>query len=142
MATNNWSVLCMFILTDSQTNSVSYINALESLGAPEFPVLLPPGAAIGTMWQRMSDGEETVTIRIKLLNPRGSEQILITSTFTMSQPRHRLNIGLLNVTLEQPGMYQFIVEQQVSGAWQQVSNLPLDAVLLPAITPQTQIETA
>ncbi len=143
MAVHNWSILCMFILTDSATNSVSYINALESLGALDFPVLLPPGASIGTMWQRDSGGEETVAIRLMLLKPRGGVQILIPATsFIMSQTRHRFNIGLLNVALEEPGRYQFIVEQEVSGGWQQVSTLPLDAILLPPITPQTQIESA
>jgi hypothetical protein len=139
MAVLNWSILSMFVLTDSTTNSVSYINALESIVAPVFPALLPP-AAIGTMWQRSSEEEETVTVRLKMLNPKGGERILVPAVpFTMKSARHRFNINLQNINLDEPGRYQFIVEyEERAGKWRQVSNLPLDAMLLPAITPQIQ----
>jgi hypothetical protein len=138
MAAHIWSVLCMFVLTDSQTNSVSYINALETIAAPVFPALLPP-AAIGTMWQRNSDEEETLTVRLKLLGPGGAERTLLHSTsFTMRTPRHRFNISLQPINLDEPGRYQFIVEYEDANRWRPASHLPLDAVLLP-VTPQTQV---
>lgn len=137
MAVHNWSILCTYVLIDKQTNSVSYINAIESIAAPAFPVLLPP-ASIGSMWQRSSEEEEKITVKLKLLDPKGGERILVPPTsLVMTSSRHRFNIGLQGINVEGPGQYQFILEvEEPAGKWRQVASLPLDVLLIP-VTPQT-----
>ena len=67
MATLVWAVTAQRIITDRDTNSVSYIDLVENFAVPVFPSQLPP-FSIGTLWQRES-GENSFTIRITFLSP-------------------------------------------------------------------------
>lgn len=121
-----WAVTCARIITDNQTNSVSYVDAVEQLRSGAFPAPFPP-IYLGTLWRRSTIGEE-LRIRVRVTDPSGKDLISFQpkQTIEMVQPRHRLNVNLGGPKIAKPGEYTVIVEQPSGSAWKVVAELPIE----------------
>jgi len=76
MLENIWNVICKDVITDQQTNSVSYLNCLEEVILPKIPLALP-SFNIGTLWQNKSDAPEIIKVKIDIKTPSGNRKTLL-----------------------------------------------------------------
>lgn len=131
MIFNMWSIPCMTLITDGETNLVSYVNALEAIKVPQLPVILPL-FTIGTMWWRDSDKEEILNIRLRFERPDNSiDTILLVDKFKMVRRRHRSHLRIGNLQINHGGFHFFLVEQLQGETWKTVSRLPFEVTIAP-----------
>lgn len=124
MIRNVWSVLCKDILTDQETNAVTYIQSIEEGAAVALPILISP-VSIGTLWEKDSDQEEMFVARVVLVYPSGVEkQLLQTGELTLSRQRQRLHFKINGLPATEYGRYEVRVEIQQTGHWQTAGRLP------------------
>lgn len=135
MSRHLWSVLCQSVITDRETNSVSYINSIEEITAVQLPVRLPL-VFVGTLWQKDDKGSD-LEVRVRILAPDGRD---IRETTFGPQPfrqlRWRLNFGFEGAQLEGVGEYSFVIEHKIAKEWSEATRLPL------AVKLQTQAKSA
>ncbi|WP_428560953.1 MAG: DUF6941 family protein [Solidesulfovibrio sp. DCME] len=132
-----WSILCQNIITDAETNVVSYIITIDNIMAPEFPAKIP-FLAIGTSWEKDTgyDVVENFAIRIIAINPRGKAKTLVeTGDLAVQSHRHRMNFVLNGFAFDEPGISRFTIEAKINGLW-------LAAASLPVLVAASQIQTA
>lgn len=129
MASFIWAVICQQIITDRETNAVSYINALEAIALGRFPTQLPP-LYVATLWQKTAENDK-VEMRIKVYAPDGStvhtEDGPI-AKFGKEFRRYRVNMLVVGASAPKPGVYQYAVEQKQGGAWREVAKYPLEVL--------------
>jgi hypothetical protein len=124
MIRNVWSILCRDILTDQETNSVSYIHCIEEGAALSLPTLLFP-VSVGTLWEKNTDKEEPFLARVVFFLPSGIEkQLLQTKPLTISRPRQRLHFKLEGLPITEFGRHEVRVEMERNGQWHIASRLP------------------
>jgi hypothetical protein len=125
MIRNVWSILCKDILTDQETNAVTYIQSIEEGAAVALPILVSP-VSIGTLWEKDSDREEILVARVVLAHPSGvEEQLLQTGELTFSRQHQRLHFKINGLPVAEFGRHEVRVEIRQNGHWQTVSRLPL-----------------
>jgi len=132
MPTLQWALTCNRVITDRETNSVSYIDALEAFAVSSFPVPFPP-VCVSTLWRRESS-RDILHPRLRIENPsRKTIQTFEPSTPTpLSKQRHRLNVILGGAPIESPGEYHIVIEQRVGESWRVAQTLPIDVSQLAA----------
>ena len=126
MATLVWAVICQRILHDQNTNFLSYIDAMDGVALPTFPVVAPM-LFVGTLWQLKDDPK--FGVRVCAYAPDGS--LLLESNpfipeIPLEQKRYRVNVGLTGLPLSGPGLYTFGVENLVNDQWVEVTRIPFD----------------
>ena len=124
-----WSVICSIILTDRFTNSVSYIQCLEQISTKDLPQELPY-LVIGSLWERDSEAKEHFKFRIVLEKPSGSKKTVFDDKTTMEKKRHRLNVNLSGLEIEEPGRHIFHIDYNQGKRWKNAFKLPLQINLL------------
>ena len=127
MANLIWAIICQRIITDRDSNSVSYIDALEGVGLLRFPSPLPP-VTVGTLWQRTADND-SVAMRVRVLGPNGD--VLHTEDGPVVQfgpgiRRYRVNMQVFGAEASEPGTYQVSLDQKQAGKWVELSRFPLE----------------
>lgn len=123
-----WALLCERIITDAETNKVSYIDATEELVATELPMPLPD-LFVGTVWSR-TKLDEKVRMRVRLVSPTQEELVNFEiPALEMRHERHRINLNLRGVPMAAVGTYEVIVEQLARTKWHVASNIPLQISL-------------
>jgi hypothetical protein len=133
MAILQWALICHRVITDSQTNSVSYIDALEAFAVSSFPIPFPP-VCVSTLWRRESE-RDVLHTRIRIQDPSG----LTIQSFEPDLPtplltkRHRLNVILGGAEIREPGEFQIIIEQRAGKTWRAEHTLPIDVSQFPTI---------
>ncbi|TVQ97955.1 MAG: hypothetical protein EA399_12100 [Desulfovibrionales bacterium] len=136
-----WAVLCRDILTDRETNSVSYIHAIEEGAATQLPTRIGP-VSLGTLWEMDTQGPEPCIARAVLSVPSGQEiGLLQTGVLTFTNPRHRLHFRLQGLPMTAFGRHEIRLEfsqtTPATDTWQRAATLPFSLRrLLP--TPKTQ----
>jgi hypothetical protein len=124
MIRNVWSILCKEILTDQETNSVSYVHCIEEGAAFVLPTLLFP-ISVGTLWEKDTDQDEPFMARVVFVLPSGIEkQLLQTKALTFSRQRQRLHFKLEGLPITEFGRHEVRVEIQLNGQWNINSRLP------------------
>lgn len=133
-----WTVYCREVLTDKETNSVSTIQALESLhfgtsvdeNVSGQSQLVPFESKLITLWARREwDTPVTSTARIRFLGPDGSE--LLNSTVLVNLEEHlriRSTANLSNLGIKGSGFYEWVVDRAGSGGedeWVEEARIPL-----------------
>lgn len=125
-----WALLCQRVITDRDTNSVSYIDGVESLAAVQLPSPLPP-LMIATVWMRKRRSE-SLRMRVRVLSPK-SEEIVSYEVPTKldfdDQKRQRVNINIGGLTIAAEGEYEVAIDQYVSKTWREEARVPLEIVL-------------
>lgn len=126
MAKLVWALLCQRMIIDAQTNLVSYVDALDAVTIPKFPLKAPP-IVVGTLWQR--EGEKKLEMRVQVYAPSGLQLGAFEAAPLEFKPEHkraRMNVGVSGFEIAEPGRYQFGIETREKGKWVEVHRVPFD----------------
>ncbi len=119
-----WSVLCREILTDRETNSVSYIHSIEEGAASVLPTRIAP-ISLGTLWEMDTPGPEPFAARVVLGSPTGQDLgLLQTGQLSFTNPRHRLHFRLQGLPLAEYGRHEIRLEFAQDAQWQRAATMP------------------
>lgn len=132
MARYIWGVLCSDVIVDALTGEVSYIKAVEQLQPEELPIQLPEIYA-AVSWKKEED-EQQARIRMRALDPEG-EEFATTEEGDLDFGDSlwwRSRFPLFTLSVENPGVHEFIVEQFVDDGWRTEAVLPLEILPPPA----------
>ncbi|WP_291322636.1 hypothetical protein [Desulfonatronospira sp.] len=125
MIRNVWSVLCRDIITDQETNSVTYVRCIEEGSALEVPVRIGP-IFLGTLWEKNSDEKESVQFRVILEMPDQSlRPILQTKPMVLERPRHRLHFRINSLDITSFGLHYVLVEFNQEQNWRHAVRIPV-----------------
>lgn len=132
-----WAVLCKTIITDQETQSVSYIQTVEAGNAVELPVDMP-SLSLGTVWECQGTANEEFSFRINFRSPSGDDETLLTAdniSFEHSNGNDRLRINAVfeKIHIKQAGRHEFHVQLKEGEEWVTVSVLPLKVTKIPKI---------
>jgi hypothetical protein len=130
-----WSILCQNIITDAESNVVSYVLSIDNVVTQELLVKIP-FFAIGTSWEKNTgpDVVENFAIRINHVSPaRGSTTLGETGDITVQSHRHRMNFVLNGFSFNESGVNRFNIVAKLNGIWAEVASLPVLVVLNPSI---------
>jgi hypothetical protein len=120
MAALKWAVICQRVLTDQQTNAVSYIDLIEDVHVPQLPYALPV-IAVGTVWER--EGGESIAVRVRAMDPNDALLATIEGVLESAEARfHRANFRI-GLVAENVGRYQIVVEQEVDRRWREEARI-------------------
>lgn len=119
----HWAILCQRVLTDRDSNTVSYIEAVEQLTLPALPIRFP-AFFVGTLWER-EESTETLVARVRILDPDGKTILKVESKehHFGEAARHRLNFLVGGGTIAEEGTYTVRVDQRSGDRWRRVKDL-------------------
>ena len=119
-----WALVCRRVLTDKETNTVSYIDGIEELKALKLPSACPP-LVVGTLWKRDAN-DKTLTMRVRV--SMGDKEVLTFEApeIAMSGLRHRVNVQMGGFPIDDAGELTFAVEQLVGKTWKETARVPVD----------------
>ena len=138
MIRNVWSVLCRDIITDQETNSVTYVRCIEEGAAAEVPIKIGP-IFLGTLWEKDSQEQESIRFRVALELPDKSlKPVLQTRFMTLERPRHRLHFRINSLDITSFGMHYIVAEYNQDEKWHRTVRIP---VLIRQIQKKTEPET-
>lgn len=119
-----WAVTCKSVITDRDTNSLSYIEATHGLTARKLPAKLPR-IMLGTVWRATKAVDDALQMRLRVQSPDGQEVV------TMDVPKvafehsyQRLNIDLTGMDVPVAGEYSIVVESYSRKRWRLEARLP------------------
>ncbi|MFW6216539.1 MAG: hypothetical protein ACOC3Y_01785 [Desulfohalobiaceae bacterium] len=125
MIRNVWTVLCRDIITDQETNAVSYVRCIEEGSASSLPVSIGP-VFLGTLWEKQDQEQIRVGFRIILLTPGQERQtVLQTKPLVLDRLRHRLNFRVNSLHLQEFGTYHLSLECLAGRKWVEAARLPV-----------------
>ncbi len=125
MIRNVWSVLCRDIITDQETNSVTYVRCIEEGSATGVPVSIGP-IFLGSLWEKEGEKEESFRFRIVLVRPdRTARALLQTNFMVLDRPRHRLNFRINTLDITSFGIHYVVVEYGRDEKWNRAGRIPL-----------------
>jgi len=127
MIKNTRMVICQSIVTDKETNLVSYLNCLEEVRAIKFPIRLA-SISLGMLWDKTSKKEITLKVRVNIENPSGIQKQLGEIKNVIKKTRHRLHVVMDGLAIEQEGIYKFFVEYFEGGKWKKTDFVPLEVI--------------
>ena len=120
-----WSIPCQQVLTDRETNAVSYINCIEGFAVTELPAPFPP-IFIGTLWSKTAQ-KDAVEMRIRVSAPSGkiihshSHEPKVFGLYS----RYRINLHISGFDIAEEGVYTFIIEHKEEDDWIEDCLLPI-----------------
>jgi hypothetical protein len=121
-----WSILCERIITDKQTNLVSYLTAIEALTVAKLPINVPL-LSFGCLWLSDSEQENILELRLIMVNPDKSEkEIVATQQIKFPGKRFRANIIMDGLVFKQSGTHGLRLERLNNKNWEQVVEIPFD----------------
>lgn len=119
-----WTILAKDIITDNDTQLMSYINCIEEIVTNRLPAPLP-SIGIGTVWEKDSDAEDNLKVKVFLVTPSGSSKLIIeTQVIKVTTKRYRLNIIAGNLLVEEEGCYKIKVERLNGENWDFIVDIP------------------
>ena len=125
MADLIWAIACQRVLTDKETNSVTYVEAVEEFSVPRLPFPFFP-VTVGTLWRREKAGENLVT-RFSVRSPGGEKLIDVEPKVSDNTSlRHRVNVVLGGFQMQETGRYEFVIEQKSGKKWKEMGRLPIE----------------
>lgn len=138
MAKFRWALMCRRLLIDGPTNLVSYIDAVEGFGLPQFPFPCPP-LVVGTLWDRENASEPGIQMRAIVRSPSGEILTAEEAPALLFEPQHtrgRVNLALQGFLLPAPGRYTITLEHKSGTEWREVYQLwfDVDQVVLQEAT--------
>ncbi|MCK9594217.1 MAG: hypothetical protein PHH68_01030 [Candidatus Omnitrophica bacterium] len=124
MIKNIWTVLASNIITDKETNMVSYVNCIEIVITKGLPAKMPT-IGIGTLWEKETDQDNSLMVKITLISPSGKiKDVFKTDSIPLPVRRHRLNIIAGNLVAEEEGEYKIRVEVMGLDKWIIANEVP------------------
>ena len=131
MAKLMWAITCGRVLTDKESNSVSYIGSIEALAAVKLPLPCPL-FFIGTLWLR-EQSNEPLHSRFSMMDPDGKTIMEFKpdpKKLSEGSLRQRLNIQVGGMQLEKPGPYLIKIEQKLGNGWKTEQTIQIDITIL------------
>jgi len=126
MAKLLWALACQRVITDQESNSVSYIDAVEQLSVPKLPFQFPP-FTVATLWKREKRGEK-INMRLGVFGPDDKTIVDFEPEPGESETalRHRMNLTLGGLPITAAGQHRIEVQQKVKGKWRTEGELQID----------------
>lgn len=127
MLKNIWSIMCEHILTEAGTNRHSYIQIIESGNLSSFPASLP-SFSIATYWEKSSEEEVTIGLRVSFKHPTGeTEKVIETEHFEFKRRTQHIDLkNLPGFVAKAPGRHAILIEHSEGHHdWQLSSELPI-----------------
>ena len=125
MIRNIWTILCRDIITDQESNSVSYLRCIEEGAAAQLPIKIGP-VFLGTFWEKEGSTPLAVSFRVTLVSPaQKSRPVLQTQPIVLDRLHHRLHFRLNALHLDEFGSYMLLLDYREKGKWETAARLPL-----------------
>lgn len=119
-----WALTCKSVITDVDTNSVSYLESLHGLAARRLPAKLPK-VMLATIWRSSKGAGDVLRMRLRVEKPGGKD---VASTelpvVHFDRPFQRLNINLAGADIPEAGEYSIVVESFSRKRWKVAARLP------------------
>lgn len=132
-----WALTCRTILTDVESNTSSYIEAIHGLTARKLPSKLPK-VMLGTVWRSSKDGD-VIRMRLRIEAPDGSElaakelpEVKFDSQF------QRLNVNLAGLEVSEAGDYAIVVERYTRRRWREEARVTFNISVASGQTAQPE----
>ena len=128
------SLLCKRVITDRETNDVTYVDCVESLMPKRLPAPLPQ-LYLATLWKSDESGEQP-RLRVAIVGPGSHKPYHHEFPPIIIKPEHkshRININLQGAPINQHGEHHIRVEvrPQEAKRWTRVAEIPLEVVEAP-----------
>ena len=125
------SILCKRVITDRDTNDVSYIDCVEQLAPKKLPAPLPR-LFLATLW-KPDDTGEAPRLRVVVKGPDGKDVADTEFPPVSIHPEHsshRININLQGAPVRRYGEHVVRVEVRGEDAkrWRKLAEIPLHIV--------------
>lgn len=132
-----WAVTCKTILTDTESNSVSYVEAIHGLTARKLPSRLPK-VMLGTVWKSSKDND-LLRMRLRVDAPDGSELVAMElPEHKFVHPYQRLNVNLASLEVPEAGEYSIVVERFTRRRWSEEARVPFSIKMADVQAEQTE----
>jgi len=119
------SMICKDIIVDQTTNLVSYINCLEELTTVKLPIKV--NFQVGTLWEKDTNDKEVLKMKIILEAPsKKRDKVFESKDMEMHKKRHRVNIFVNGINVEEEGIYTIIIEHLTNDRWQTDNKINLE----------------
>lgn len=119
-----WAVTCKTVITDRETNSLSYIEAIHGLTARRLPAKLPR-VMLGTVWRATKATDDVLQMRLRVESPDGEQVVTMdVPKVAFEHPYQRLNIDLAGMDVPEAGEYAVIIESYSKARWREDARLP------------------
>lgn len=129
MACLQWALTCRDFSVDSETNNITYRDAIEQVKATEFPADLPPFITISMLWRR-DDIEVSESFRYRvILEDKNRDEASRTEPNEVDLADHerfRANIVNPPISIEEPGTIWFRIQKNENGEWENCAELPVE----------------
>jgi len=120
-----WALTCRTILTDAESNSVSYVEAIHGLAARKLPSRLPR-VMLGTVW-RASRSDDSLRMRLRVESPSGEDVVAEElPEVKFDRMYQRLNVDIAGIQVPEAGDYAIIVERYTRRKWSEVKRVPFN----------------
>src|SRR5690606_23088445 len=112
------------VLTDRDTNNVSYIDTIHGLAARKLPAKLPK-VMLGTVWQATRASGDSLRMRVRVESSEGQDVLnWEVPKVDFEHPYHRLNLDLAGMDVPTEGDYWILVERYSKSRWVTDARLP------------------
>lgn len=132
-----WTLTCRTILTDAESNSVSYIEAIHGLAARKLPSRLPK-VMLGTVWKSSTD-DDALRMRLRVEAPDGSELVAMElPEVKFDHQYQRLNVNMAGMEVPEAGEYSIVVERFTRRRWREEARVPFNIAVANDQMAQTE----
>lgn len=124
------SILARRVITDSETNTASYIDSVESFAVPSLPHSFPP-IVISAVWSRDRPNEKLLA-RVRIKAPDGEFVFVFDyPELVLKTDLHRYNLQIGGFKIASAGTHEATIELRAGNRWKTVATLPFSVQLLP-----------
>lgn len=130
------SVVCQRIITDTISNSPSYIDDLAGTDVlvPTIPTIYPHFFVSTTLGRNVNDKPDGYELRLNFKSPSGEDRVSgpFPIRFEDSNLISRLNIGVGNLPINETGVFFLHIELKKKTKWAEVAKVPFSVTQAPA----------
>ncbi len=129
MARLQWALTCRDTSIDSNTNNITYRDAIEQLRIKGFPVELPHLFLIAVLWRRDDlESQESAQYRVAV---EKQDQGRVAQTEAQDidlegYERMRSAIPNPEIEVEGPTTLWFVIEKNEDDSWEEATRLPVE----------------
>ena len=128
------SLLCKRIITDRETNDVTYVDCVERLVPKKIPAPLPT-MYLATLWKPSDDGDQP-KLRVSIQGPSAKKPFRHEFPPIAIKPEHkshRININIQGAPITEYGDHHIRIEVRTEQAsrWTRLADIPLEIIEAP-----------
>lgn len=133
-----WSILCLNVSIDRDSNSISIFNVLEKLDIftdKVGEISIPLEFVIATLWRKNEkEKPEKGEMRICVISPSKKKTFPVNMVIDLTTAQfHRCISRFAGFKVEKSGTYHFLIDFRYNEKddWKQYTDLPLEISVLP-----------